>query len=66
MPILVWYNNEQFKRNEDKKTGLEQKKRSEERKMDAKKYTRKIPRKVSSRDEHAKGQRENTEGKIRQ
>lgn len=25
MPILVWYNNEQFKRNEDKKTGLEQK-----------------------------------------
>ena len=33
--------------------------------MDAKKYTRKIPRKVSSRDAHTKGQRKNTEGKIR-
>lgn len=33
--------------------------------MDAKKYTRKIPRKVSSRDAHAKGQRENIEGRIR-
>lgn len=42
-----------------------EKKRSEEREMDAKKYTRKIPRKVSRRDAHAKGQRENIEGRIR-